>query len=85
MIETGFEEVRRRAPWPAEAGEKPTDDSFSDLTAGGQDANAATFTTGPETVRFQGMRMGYYCVDKDSTASEVILNQIVTLKEDSGK
>lgn len=39
---------------------------------------------GPETVRFQALRIGYFCVDKDS-ASDVILNRIVTLKEDSAK
>ena len=74
VIETGFEEVRRRAPWPAEAGEK---------NAG--DAGAVAGAAGPETVRFQGMRMGYYCVDKDSHGDEIVLNQIVTLKEDAGK
>jgi glutaminyl-tRNA synthetase len=40
MIEPGFEEVRRRAPWPEEAGEKDK--------------------CGPESVRFQGMRIAYF-------------------------
>ena len=73
MIETGFEEIRRRAPWPAEAGEKGSE----------SDGVAA----GPETVRFQGMRMGYFCVDRDSEAGVdgVVLNRIVSLKEDTGK
>ncbi|KAJ8140841.1 hypothetical protein OY671_005978 [Metschnikowia pulcherrima] len=39
---------------------------------------------GPETVRFQALRIGYFCVDKDSD-KDVILNRIVTLKEDSAK
>ena len=41
MIEAGFEEVRRRAPWPAAAGEE-------------------NGTSGPESVRFQAMRVGYF-------------------------
>ena len=73
MIETGFEEIRRRAPWPAEAGEK------------GNESGGAV--AGPETVRFQGMRMGYFCVDRDSSVGMegVVLNRIVSLKEDTGK
>ena len=67
MLETGFEEIRRRAPWPAEAGEKNGD------------------AVGPETVRFQGMRMGYFCIDKESDGKKVVLNRIVSLKEDTGK
>ncbi|GEQ66741.1 hypothetical protein JCM33374_g404 [Metschnikowia sp. JCM 33374] len=39
---------------------------------------------GPETVRFQALRIGYFCMDKDS-GDDVILNRIVTLKEDSSK
>lgn len=38
-----------------------------------------------ETVRFQALRVGYFCMDKDSTADKLILNRIVTLKEDSSK
>ena len=72
MIETGFAEIRSRAPWPAEAGEKNT---------AGPSKDAAQ----PETVRFQGMRMGYFCVDKDTKEGDFVLNQIVTLKEDTGK
>ncbi|VEU19551.1 DEKNAAC100451 [Brettanomyces naardenensis] len=40
---------------------------------------------GPETVRFQAVRVGYFCVDKDSTPDRLILNRVVTLKEDSAK
>ncbi len=42
MIESGFEEVKRRAPWPEAAGE----DSLG--------------KGGPESVRFQAMRVGYF-------------------------
>ena len=38
----------------------------------------------PETVRFQAMRNGYFCLDKDSTEEEFILNRIVELKQDAG-
>lgn len=44
MIEDGFNEVRRRAPWPREAGETAREN-------GG---------LAPETVRFQGMRVAYF-------------------------
>ncbi|KAI9760232.1 MAG: hypothetical protein M1835_000214, partial [Candelina submexicana] len=69
MIETGFEEVMRRAPWPEEEGEK----------------NLNSKDAGFETVRFQGMRVAYFAMDKDSFEGKVILNRIVSLKEDSGK
>lgn len=41
--------------------------------------------SGVETVRFQALRIGYFCLDSDSTDGKVILNRIVTLKEDSEK
>ena len=39
---------------------------------------------GPEAVRFQAMRIGYFCIDSDSKNND-ILNRIVTLKEDAAK
>ncbi|KAL9010371.1 MAG: hypothetical protein Q9173_004682 [Seirophora scorigena] len=69
MIEVGLEEVRRRAPWPSEGGEK----------------RGEAAATGWETVRFQGLRVGYFCMDKDSEGGKVVLNRIVSLKEDAGK
>lgn len=39
---------------------------------------------GPQTVRFQALRIGYFCMDKDG-GDDVILNRIVTLKEDAAK
>ncbi|KAI9705311.1 MAG: Glutaminyl-tRNA synthetase [Bogoriella megaspora] len=69
MIECGFDEIRRGAPWPAEAGEVKRE---------GKEAE-------PYTVRFQGLRTGYFCVDLDSTNEKIVLNRIVTLKEDEGK
>lgn len=66
MIETGFHEVRQRAPWPEAQGEK-------------------TSEVGPESVRFQAMRIAYFALDLDSTDDKIVLNRIVSLKEDSGK
>ena len=39
---------------------------------------------GLQTIRFQALRVGYFCMDLDSGA-DVVLNRIVTLKEDSSK
>ncbi|KAH8689067.1 tRNA synthetases class I, catalytic domain-containing protein [Talaromyces proteolyticus] len=66
MIETGFYEVKRRAPWPEAEGEKAGE-------------------VGPESVRFQGIRVAYFALDSDSTEDKIVLNRIVGLKEDSGK
>lgn len=110
MMETGFEEIRERAPWPAEAGEKkaaavvvadearmnderaksdagtvPDGDEASGGGGGGGADRVQKAAAGPETVRFQGMRMGYFCVDRESSAERVVLNRIVSLKEDTGK
>ncbi|EMR10839.1 glutamine-tRNA ligase [Pneumocystis murina B123] len=38
-----------------------------------------------ESLRFQAIRIGYFCMDKDSTSDKIIFNQIVSLKEDKGK
>ncbi|KAF2663238.1 Glutaminyl-tRNA synthetase [Microthyrium microscopicum] len=65
LIEPGFDEVRKRAPWPEAAGEHT---SF-----------------GPESVRFQAMRVAYFAMDSDSTDDKVVFNRIVSLKEDTGK
>ncbi|KAK4174533.1 tRNA synthetases class I, catalytic domain-containing protein [Triangularia setosa] len=67
MIESGFDEVRKRAPWPEAAGEDK-------LGKGG-----------PESVRFQGMRVAYFAMDSDSTDDKIVLNRIVSLKEDKEK
>jgi glutaminyl-tRNA synthetase len=67
LVESGIDEVRRRAPWPEAAGE-------SELGKGG-----------PESVRFQALRVAYFAVDKDSTEDKLVLNRIVSLKEDAGK
>ena len=68
LAEIGLTEIRKRAPWPEEAGE----------------ANGEV-KCGPESVRFQAMRVGYFCLDRETTDDKIILNRIVGLKEDAGK
>lgn len=36
-------------------------------------------------VRFQALRTAYFCVDVESTEEKIVLNQIVSLREDKGK
>jgi glutaminyl-tRNA synthetase len=69
VLEVGFHEIRNRAPWPAEEGER----------------NVTGAEAGVETVRFQGLRVAYFTVDKDTSEDHIVLNRIVGLKEDSGK
>ncbi|KAJ9224158.1 hypothetical protein DTO169C6_3518 [Paecilomyces variotii] len=65
LVDAGFEEVRRQAPWPKVEGNNSP--------------------AGPESVRFQGMRVAYFAMDSDSTEDNVVLNRIISLKEDPGK
>jgi len=98
LLETGFEEIRRGAPWPAEAGErnggagernggKGEDGGEGEGGNGevGQGKDGGGSEARPETIRFQGMRVAYFCMDRESSEGEVILNRIVGLKEDTGK
>lgn len=39
----------------------------------------------PEVSRFQAMRVGYFTMDKDSTKDNIILNRIVSLKDNTSK
>lgn len=71
MIEVGLEEIRRRAPWPSLEGEK--------------DLKEAGTEVGPETVRFQGMRVAYFCIDQETEEGKLVLNRIVSLEEDPKK
>jgi glutaminyl-tRNA synthetase len=79
MLETGFREIQRSAPWPA---------VVSGIKAEQKDgvtASDATKGPPPESVRFQGMRVAYFCVDSDSAGDRLVLNRIVSLKEDARK
>ncbi len=53
--------------------------------AKGEDEDAGGKEARPETIRFQGMRVAYFCLDRASTDGSLILNRIVGLKEDTGK
>lgn len=79
VIETGLNEIRRRAPWPEEAGEANL------KTENKEDGTVSNSKAGFETVRFQGMRVAYFAMDKDSVGGKTVLNRIVSLKEDAGK
>ncbi|MCJ1386240.1 hypothetical protein MMC17_009366 [Xylographa soralifera] len=90
MIETGFNEVRARAPWPEKEGEKAvkdekTDPSSSEAHTSEDITTKSSLIAHPETVRFQGLRVAYFAMDTDSTDGKIVLNRIVSLKEDSGK
>lgn len=77
IIETGFWEVKERSPWtPSHSGEVTKEDKVLE----GHETKGE-----PESVRFQALRVGYFCMDKDSTKDSIVLNRIVTLKEDSAK
>jgi len=76
VAEVGLTEIQRRAPWPEQAGETKN---------GTEDAHGEVKKPGPESVRFQAMRVGYFCVDRETTSENIILNRIVGLKEDAGK
>ena len=69
MIDIGINEVIEKAPWPKTKSEETN-------TSG---------PASPETVRFQGMRAAYFCLDRDSTDEHKVLNRIVSLKEDAKK
>ena len=87
VCEIGLHEVRHKAPWPAEAGEKGVsmNEGVEEASAEEKEETTAKVEIGPETVRFQGMRVAYFAMDRDSTEDKVVLNRIVGLKEDSGK
>ncbi|OJJ00302.1 hypothetical protein ASPVEDRAFT_39744 [Aspergillus versicolor CBS 583.65] len=71
LVEVGLKEIIRSAPWPNFKGE--------------QSQTSDSAAAPPECVRFQGMRVGYFCLDRDSTNDKIVLNRIVTLKEDPKK
>lgn len=70
MIEPAFLDIKAKSPLNMPF----TDEQFS-----------IKEKEGVETVRFQALRVGYFCMDSDSTDDKLILNRIVTLKEDSEK
>ena len=94
------EERLRKAK--AQTAESSDHASVKDSEAAGEDEPVATVEqlVGMENVRFQGMRLAYFALDRDSElgclqegdvraggrdGDRVVLNRIVSLKEDSGK
>ena len=69
ILECGFDYVRENAPWPKAEGE-------------------VQGTADESSVRFQGLRTGFFALDAGSgggAGGRVVLNRIVSLKEDGGK
>lgn len=108
MVETGFWSLAKRSLAEAERDGKARtkhalEDSADKPSALGDDTPHATTAqlVGPECVRFQGLRVAYFALDKDARVAcldeaedvppvrkqgdYVVLNRIVSLKEDSGK
>ncbi|EAS34759.3 glutaminyl-tRNA synthetase [Coccidioides immitis RS] len=81
FIETGFDEVCRSAPWPKEQNKESGEGEGE--TKAKEDGDASIVE--PYSIRFQGMRMGYFTVDTDSKPDAIVLNRIVTLKDSAGK
>uniref|UniRef100_A0A060TBF6 glutamine--tRNA ligase n=1 Tax=Blastobotrys adeninivorans TaxID=409370 RepID=A0A060TBF6_BLAAD len=75
VIEKGFFEVKEKSPWVTKRSVEEENDHLQ-----GNEKKGA-----PESVRFQALRVGYFCMDKDSTNDKIVLNRIVTLKEDAAK
>ncbi|KAF8076578.1 glutamine-tRNA ligase [Lyophyllum atratum] len=108
MVEVGFWSLAKRSIITARREatlrtEQAAKDNETTETASGDDTPHATSEqlVGKECVRFQGLRVGYFALDKDARVAcldepievepsrkqgdYLILNRIVSLKEDSGK
>jgi glutaminyl-tRNA synthetase len=106
LVEVGFWPLAKRAmDQTRQESEVKTDQALRDSVAPspGDDTPRATSDqlVGKECVRFQGLRVAYFALDKDSRVAcldeaenldmikkqgdYLVLNQIVSLKEDSGK
>ncbi|KAJ7178963.1 glutamine-tRNA ligase [Mycena filopes] len=109
MVETGFFSLAKRALNEARReGKERTEKALKDsaqAAAGSPEDDTPRATSaqlvGNECIRFQGLRVAYFAVDKDARLAcldeadgvepvrkqgdYVVLNRIVSLKEDSGK
>lgn len=75
IIETGFWEVKKKSPWKVQKhadGESAEQKKEEEVLEG----NESKWTH--ESVRFQALRVGYFCMDKDSSEDKVVLNRIVS-------
>lgn len=68
VIENNFNHVIKSSPWVMNSTKENPFYVEEDKTS-------------KEVCRFQGMRVGYFALDKDSTDENIILNRIVALKE----
>jgi glutaminyl-tRNA synthetase len=73
IVEASLNEVIKKSPWNVDGADK----EFNIV----EDRE----TSGPEIVRFQALRVGYFSLDKDTADGKVILNRIVSLKESNTK
>ncbi|KAJ6490419.1 glutamine-tRNA ligase [Mycena vitilis] len=108
LVETGFWSLAKRSLTEArregkERTEKALKNSAQAESTPGDDTPRATSEqlVGKECIRFQGLRVAYFAVDKDSRLAcldeaegvpparkqgdYLVLNRVVSLKEDSGK
>ncbi|KAK0191156.1 glutamine-tRNA ligase [Armillaria mellea] len=103
MLEVGFLPLARRAMEEAKRESKTrTEAALKDAEPSATDDDTPHATSGQlvgnECVRFQGLRVGYFALDKDTRLAYLdggakvkqqgdylVLNRIVSLKEDSGK
>ncbi|CCH41893.1 glutaminyl-tRNA synthetase [Wickerhamomyces ciferrii] len=72
IVEPAFKQVLKESPWSIDE-ENSIPKEFNVI----EDPK----TSGPEIVRFQALRVGYFALDKDSSDDSIILNRIVSLKE----
>lgn len=88
LMEPGFAHVWQTRSWPKA---KPEAVAAGDPGATAAAAEASQEVPGAETCRFQGLRVGYFAVDsKDSSLDKagegrIVLNRIVSLKEDTSR
>ncbi|CCH61994.1 hypothetical protein TBLA_0G00450 [Henningerozyma blattae CBS 6284] len=68
VIESNFDHVIKNSPWVV--------DSVKD-----NEFYVEEDVKSKEICRFQGMRVGYFTLDKESTDDKIILNRIVSLKD----
>lgn len=64
------------------------ENGFHEIRAGApwpKEEGEAHGTADKSSTRFQGLRTAFYAEDKDSTEDKIVLNRIVSLKEDTGK
>ncbi|ODV61939.1 glutamine--tRNA ligase [Ascoidea rubescens DSM 1968] len=71
IIEPAFKTIKENSPY--------------NIKGEVEEFNVAEKPNQPESVRFQALRVGYFCMDRDSSGRDLILNRIVSLKEDSNK